>query len=556
MKRKIFFLLAVLALCLPAVGALFHPGFFPSHDGEWMVIRLSDFHRSFVSGQIPVRWAARLNYGFGYPVFNFLYPFSLYLGEGLYFFSGSFVNAIKLVFILSFLFSGVLMYLWIREVWGEWPGLISALVYVYAPYRFLDVYVRGSLGEATAFIFPPLIFWSAGRLVKKWSFSSLFIGGLAFAGLVTSHNTMAMLFTFVFVGLIGCQWLLFRRNKALWRQLAIFLLGLVLSCFFWLPALYDKKDVLLDQVTVSNFFLHFPTLFQLLVPRWGYGPSLPLSDQDTLSFQVGGFNLAIFIISAVIFGLKLWQTSKKKNFLEKNFQTFYFLLVFAASFFFMLEVSAWIWRFIPIDNLIQFPWRLLSLTTFSSAVLAGALISVLASCLIKGRSRPWFMFGLIFLLILLNYQYAKPEYFVDRGEGYYATNEGTTTVANEYLPIWVKEPPTARAEEKVELIGGEAKISNLVFNSKKIAFEVRAETKTEVQINTVYFPGWQATIDGQEGFLDYENEKGVMRLTLDPGRHQVAVEFKETPIRLLADFISFFGLVLVGGLVIKQKRKQ
>lgn len=548
MRRKTLFLLMIVIFSLPAVWSLFRPGFFPSHDGEWMVIRLSDFHRSFVSGQIPVRWAARLNHGYGYPVFNFLYPISFYLGEFFYFFSGSFVNAIKVVFILSFLLSGVFMYLWVCDLWGEWAGVASAILYVYTPYRFLDVYVRGSLGEAVAFAFPPLIFWSAGKLIKRGNKFYLAVGGLAFTGLITAHNTIAMLFILVFFGYLLFRWLIFRQNKTLFRQLIILILGLFLSCFFWLPALYDKKDVLFDKVMISNFFLHFPTLRQLLVPSWGYGPSLPLSDQDTLSFQVGIANLAVFVAIALALGFKLLRFPKRLDCLRKNFKTFYFLFVFIVSFFLMLGVSSWAWRILFVYNLIQFPWRLLSLTTFSSAILAGSLIQ-----LIKARLRPLLTFTLIGLAILLNYQYTKPEYFLDRGEDYYTTNEGTTTVANEYLPIWVEEPPRARAEEKVEIVTGKGKISNLTFNSKKLNFKIKAETESEIQINVVYFPGWKVKVDDEEALIRYRNRGGVMRLKVSSGVHQVTANFSETPVRFLADLVSFLGLGAILGLVVKRK---
>ena len=44
MKKLLVIILLVL-LTLPAITALIRPGFFPSHDGEWMVIRLSAFHQ-------------------------------------------------------------------------------------------------------------------------------------------------------------------------------------------------------------------------------------------------------------------------------------------------------------------------------------------------------------------------------------------------------------------------------------------------------------------------------------------------------------------------------
>jgi len=271
MKRKWWLILLVFLLLLPAVWSLFKPGFFSSDDGEWMVIRLTDFHRSVVSGQIPVRWGARLNHGYGYPVFNFLYPLSLYIGEFFHLLGFSFVVSIKIVFLLSFFLGAGGMFWWASQVWGKKGGLVSALFYSYAPYRFLDVYIRGSIGEALAFAFLPWLFGAFYLLSRKANQRWLALGALSLAGLIISHNIMAMLFTALI--LAYGVWLVFFRSQSRlirkevgFRFLKVLVLGLGLAAFFWLPALYDKQFIILDQVTVANFWEHFPSLSQLLLP--------------------------------------------------------------------------------------------------------------------------------------------------------------------------------------------------------------------------------------------------------------------------------------------------
>jgi len=162
---------------------------------------------------------------------------------------------------------------------------------------------------------------------------------------------------------------------------------------------------------------------------------------------------------------------------------------------------------------------------------------------------------LLTLVILANFSYAKPASFVNRPESFYTTNEATTTVKDEYMPIWVKEKPFKRAEEKVEILAGEDKIEALFFNSKKTTFKLEGKIETEVQVNTVYFPGWQAKIDGQLAPINFQNEKGLIRLKIPSGNHQVLVVFKETPLRLVADIVSIFGLLVIIGWLVKIKKK-
>ena len=544
MKKDILWMVLIIILCLPAVWALFQPGFFTSHDGEWMVIRFTDFHRALRDGQFPVRFAGRLNHGYGYPVFNFLYPFSFYFAEFFHVLGFSFINSVKAVFISSFFLSGIFMFFWAKNYWGNLGGLISSLVYIYTPYRFLDVYVRGSLGEAVAFIFPPLIFLMIDRLRKKYSRLDLLIGGLAFAALIISHNTMAMLF----FGLIIAYIFFLRKNLITNYCLLITLFfGLSLSCFFWLPALLEKKYVIFDQTLVSNFFLHFPTLEQLLIPSWGYGPSFPLSDQDTLSFQIGIVNLSVFcLISVLLF--------KNPKFRKKNKKILFFIICFLLSVFLMTKYSYFFWRVIPVYNFIQFPWRLLSLTTFLTAFLAGAVISSLPQ-----RFKKTAAFLSIILLLILNRDYVKPENYVFKNDSYYATNEATTTVSNEYMPIWVKNHPQQRAKNKAEILKGEGIIKNLIVKSNKISFLIEGEEESLIQVNTVYYPGWKVFVDNKNWNFDFQNKSGVIQFKLPKGEYKAAVVFRETPLRKTANAISLISLILLFSIVLKgyaQKKKE
>src|SRR3990167_7628029 len=260
--KKLFVIILVLILTLPAVFALFQPGFFPSHDGEWMVIRLSAFHQALRDGQFPVRWSIRLNHSFGYPVFNFLYPLPFYFGELFYLVSGSLTQAIKLVFIGSFFASAMTMFIWLKSKFSFWPVLAGSLLYIYTPYRFVDTYVRGSIGESLGFVFVPLVFYALDLIPKKPK-TGIILGAFAIAATILSHN--------------------------------VFIIFVILAAIYGilsLPALTELKYVYASKLTVANPVDHLVTFRQLLLPAWGYGPSSPV-DPASMSFQVGLVNLGI-----------------------------------------------------------------------------------------------------------------------------------------------------------------------------------------------------------------------------------------------------------------------
>ena len=101
MKTKLFTFLLIIVFALPSVSSLLQPGFFQSDDGEWMIIRFSSFYQSFVDGQFPVRFLTRLNFEYGYPVANFLYPGFMYLGVPIHILGIGFVDTIKIIFCVS-----------------------------------------------------------------------------------------------------------------------------------------------------------------------------------------------------------------------------------------------------------------------------------------------------------------------------------------------------------------------------------------------------------------------------------------------------------------------
>jgi len=149
--KKLLFLILVLSVI--ALWPFFRQGYFETHDGEWMVIRFSAFHQTLASGQFPVRFVDRLNNNYGYPVLNFLYPLPFYLAEIPKVFGVGFVDSVKIVFILSTVASVLAMFWALSQIFNRWASFAGAILYLYAPYRFVDLYVRGSLGESVAFLF-------------------------------------------------------------------------------------------------------------------------------------------------------------------------------------------------------------------------------------------------------------------------------------------------------------------------------------------------------------------------------------------------------------------
>lgn len=504
MKKHIFALIFIIVLSLPALFPLSREGFFQSDDGEWMVIRFSSFHEELSNGQLPVRFLGRLNYGYGYPVANFLYPGFMYLAEPIHLVGFGFVDSVKILLGISMLCSSIFSYLWLSKIFPRIPSTIGALVYWYVPYHFYDLYRRGSVGEILALTIVPFILWQFERKSILWS-------SLGVALLLLSHNTLAVLFLPIIFAYALVNAIKKKDTRTLiYRYISILVFGLGLSAFFWLPALFELKYTIFSNTEVSNFKNYFS------------------------NFQLIGLS------SFVVYAVSLVFIFKKKF---KDKKATFFLIVGALSIFLSLPISHFLWNILPV-SFIQFPFRLLSVVVVSASFLTAFCINNFKGSKAYVAS---FIFAVIFVFSV--FPYARPTEYFDKPDSFYSTNEDTTTVQNEYMPKWVKEFPRERPKEIVET---EGQIKDLIPKSSSISFVHSAEIEEKVIINKVYFPGWEVKIDGNRTHINYE-KNGLIQFIIPKGEHKVEAKFGETKLRIFADAASVLSFLALGAFSIRKK---
>lgn len=518
-------LLLVLLTSLIAIWPYFKSGYFESHDGEWMVIRFTAFHQTLRAGQIPVRFVDRLNQNYGYPVSNFLYPAPFYFAEVPKILGFGFVNSIKIIFALSVLVSAVAMFWALSQVFKFPQSAAGAIIYVFTPYRLLDLYVRGSLGESVAFAITPLILGCIFKISKGHK-GFLPLLSLSEALLILSHNVMALIFS-PFLLIMALLVI-----KARLQIIFFFALGLLISAFFSIPALYDLRYVYLSQIHVSSVRDHLVNFWDLIIPSWGYGPTPTVS--GGLSTQIGVVPLLIIVIAAIA------------SFRIRQKLIIFQLTAFLIVFLLMTKPSLPFWQNLPFSDLIQFPWRLLSLIVFIVAYLTAYLAS-------NSKKKNLTISVLIIASVFLTIPYTKPRLFVNRGDDFYATNEDSTTVRDEYLPLWVKEKPSLRSYEKIQPSPSYDILSQVSRPSRYQAI-IESKATTQVFVNTIYFPGWQVTIDEVKSPIEYNNKYGLITFQLPEGKHEVIINYTRSPVHLTSEIISLFGII-IGGLFILKWRK-
>lgn len=504
-NTKILFFLLAVVITIPAIFGLIHQGFFPTDDGNWMVIRFSAFYEALRNGQFPVRFLFRLNNGFGYPVADFLYPLFMYLGVPIHVLGFNFVNTIKVIFGLSLVFSSIFVFSWLRKLFDNSSALLGAILYTYFPYHLWDIYKRGSVGEVLALAIVPFIFWQAER--KNFLFM-----GLGIALLITAHNSLALIFLpFIFLYILI-------KKFTVWNLVKTFSLGFGLSSFFWIPALYDKQFTVFDKTAVSDFFKYF----------------INVKDLDVIG-------LVFFVI--ILGSISLLFLKRDKLSVYMLAAT---LLVTALAF----PFTFYLWKYFPFAGYIQFPFRVISFTIFGLSYLIAYQLNFF-----KGKLKIIFLLFYLVIIAVSARNFAFPEKFQYYPDSFYSTNQDSTTVKNEYMPKWVKEVPSVMPKEKLTVLKGQNTVQNLLTNGNKTTFSLNVESQSELQLNTVYFPGWIVRVDGKQVPVSYENTNGNIGFSVSPGAHSVNISFGETPVRIFSDVLSLLSLIVFSVLVIKNGRR-
>ncbi len=492
---------------------LLKPGIFHTHDGILHMARIAAYSQALADGQFPVRWSGNLNYGYGSPLFIFYYPLPYIVGSLFRFLGTSFTGSFKLLLALSFVFAPVSFYIWIRRLATPLAAFAASLLYGLAPYHFLDLYVRGDIGELFAFMIIPVIFWSIEA-------SSVLAGALLYALLILSHNAFALLFSPIF---IFYAFVRFGYQKTFWKRFALMLiLGLGISAFFWLPALVEQKYTNINLFVGSTYKGNFPSLTQLIWSPWGFGTKV--NAPGGLSPQIG-LPALFFTLLAIVFSQR-----KQKLFL-------FGFIVLALGIFFSLKTSSVAWDTVSFLQKLEFPWRFTAISVFATGILAALVLSAQKLRGVAILSIP--------IIILASLPFVQTTGDDTKSDDFYRSFPSSTEFGAAST-IWSAGDPSAYPKEPVSVIVGDGKISNLYKGLTAHTFTVNALTNTTILDNTLYFPGWSATVDSKKVPIEFQdaNYRGLITFPVSKGNHNIEVRFGDSPIRAVSNIISVASVIV------------
>lgn len=535
----------VILLILPSVvmREWFLPFLPQTHDAEAHISRAAVFARSLQEGNILPRWAGYFNWGYGTPSIMFLYPGPPYLSALINLSTGlSFISIYKLLMIASYAASGVLWYLWLKEVgFTKLISLGSTVFYLLAPYRLVNIFVRGALAEHLGFLFFPAIMLGATKVFNGKSHRWSVLFPLVIAGLILTHNLSALLY----VPLVLFYPIFLKRTEKNFRVnsttvfyfVELVIIGLAMAGFFWIPVIFESKYTLASWIfPIRDWYAdHFLTVTQLIWSPWGYGLSLPGTANDGMTFQVGVAQWTVLILGMVWGALSLWKKGVERD--KRSWMVAGITLV-SIGVFFSLPYSSFVWRSISILPLLQFPWRFLAYVVIGSSLSAAYVLT-------RTISNPGLTILLMMLPIMFTVKYWRVAGPSNLTERFLAVDYVGTSDTGETTPVWAVRFQEKPPKYPLEVVSTSGRVDIEV--KKRLLelhqFDVDASAPSVLVDNTLYFPGWKVFIDGQSTPIEFQDQnwRGLITFALPQGRHRVEVTFMETPLRKLSNALSILA---------------
>ena len=226
--------------------------------------------------------------------------------------------------------------------------------------------------------------------------------------------------------------------------------------------------------------------------------------------------------------------------------------------FLMTKYSEPIGRLIPKIEIGVYSWRMMTLTSFVAAMLAGALFEVWGAALrrkgLNDRALPReggapnslllaaSLASLIGALAMSAWYVAWPMWRAQSFEPNPAHYNVATLPRG--VPREITQPEGSDGAVRARLVSGNGRVTIERWAPELRELRVEMGKPDQLQFRTSNFMGWTATLDGRSVEIKEDAFKNVV-VDLPAGDHRVALEFRSTPIRRAGNYVTVLSLALL-----------
>lgn len=139
-KPNLLYLIILLSL-LPLISILRH-GTYESGDLSIHTKFAMQFFENLSQGNYTPQWIGDHCSRYGCPLYIFIFSLPYYLISVFHLLGFSFLDSVKVFLITTYVLSGIGMFRWIKDEFGEKSGFVAAVFYLFAPYHLIDLHFR------------------------------------------------------------------------------------------------------------------------------------------------------------------------------------------------------------------------------------------------------------------------------------------------------------------------------------------------------------------------------------------------------------------------------
>ena len=395
---------------------------------------------------------------------------------------------------------------------------LASIIYILAPYRITDMYIRTALSELASFIFIPIVFEGLYIIVNEEKKSyKLALGA---TGLILTHQVIAMYTAIIcFIYLI----VFFKKlkSKTVLKNIGVNLLFCILmTSFYWVG--------LLQHYLNTSYEVFVPGRMEreevLIFYKAKFSQLFITNSEQTMIYAIG-------LLSVI--GLVLTPIAYKK--IPKEYKKTYMFFLITGVILIGMTLSIFPFERLPQAlTMLQFTFRLFTFTSFFFAFVVATNFAILIK---NFKTFDVVVLLTISVLLLLPYK-SKLDFNLQENEeklinGVRVT-ENTGRVhagmaSMEYLPTKAFKNLKNIANRKDEVIvldNDEAVISDYTKQDSNMNCKIlNVKKETTIELPYIYYLGYRVYANGQE--IKYtESDNGLIQINIAQDS-QIKVKYLE-----------------------------
>lgn len=489
---------------------------------------------------------------FGYSWNIFYSPLTAYIPLIFKIFTNSYILSLKIYIWLSVFLSGIFMQKLVKNISkSDIASVISAIIYMSAPYHLTDIYTRMAVAEISVFVFLPMLFIGLHNLMhKKQKYGFYIVISASF--LILSHNILS-LYTAIFSAIyILCNYKVLKNKETLKTILISIILILLCTSFYWIPLLEHR----------------FATEYEVFVENRMYNDNTLISTQLNLKelIYLEHNNFKLYIGLPIIIGviITLFYINKLKKPLKKEVLVYIMLGIISI---FMVSTYSPIIHFPNTLKMIQFVWRLMTYVTFFLSIVAGiGLSKFINHKFIKETLVIVLISGYVIFVTINNYNNTeniiKDEEFLTPVEVVPETGRVHAGLASfEYLPkkAFRNRSYIEKRSKEALCILGQVDIINSTKDGTNMSFNIENAKNCSIELPYIYYLGYDTQLESNNTITKLsieESDKGFLLVKLDNVKQgTITVSYKGTTLMKASYVLSLIGIGLLVFYIYKCRKK-